>query len=50
MKKAFACGGAEGGLQTRSSLYIDECLDGSVRLMRSDCLDVINIGSDEMSF
>ena len=48
MKKAFACGGAEGGLQTRSFLYIDECLEGSIRLMRSDCRDVINIGSDEM--
>jgi GDP-D-mannose 3', 5'-epimerase len=36
------------GLQTRSFLYIDECLEGSTRLMRSDCRDVLNIGSDEM--
>ena len=36
------------GLQTRSFLYIDECLEGSIRLMRSDCRDVLNIGSDEM--
>jgi nucleoside-diphosphate-sugar epimerase len=36
------------GEQTRSFLYIDECLEGTVRLMRSDCRDVLNIGSDEM--
>ncbi len=36
------------GEQTRSFLYIDECLEGTVRLMRSDCTDVLNIGSDEM--
>ena len=36
------------GEQTRSFLYVDECLEGTVRLMRSDCTDVLNIGSDEM--
>ncbi len=36
------------GEQTRSFLYIDECLDGSTRLMRSDCEEPLNIGSDEM--
>lgn len=36
------------GEQTRSFLYIDECLEGTVRLMRSNCMDVLNIGSDEM--
>jgi len=36
------------GEQTRSFLYIDECLEGTVRLTRSDCTDVLNIGSDEM--
>jgi nucleoside-diphosphate-sugar epimerase len=36
------------GDQTRSFLYIDECLDGVRRLMDSDVEDVINIGSDEM--
>jgi nucleoside-diphosphate-sugar epimerase len=36
------------GEQTRSFLYIDECLEGTIRLMRSDCRDVLNIGSDEM--
>jgi len=35
------------GEQTRSFLYIDECLDGILRLTQSDCLDVVNIGSEE---
>ena len=36
------------GLQTRSFLFIEECLEGVRRLMESD-LDVpVNIGSDEM--
>ena len=36
------------GLQTRSFLYIDECLEGTLRLMRSDWAGPVNIGSDEM--
>ena len=36
------------GEQTRSFLYIDECLEGTIRLMRSDCTEVLNVGSDEM--
>ena len=36
------------GLQTRSFLYIDECLEGSIRLLRSDWEGPVNIGSDEM--
>lgn len=36
------------GLQTRSFLYIDECVEGSIRLMRSDFQGPVNIGSDEM--
>lgn len=36
------------GEQTRSFLYIDECLDGIERLMNSDYREPINIGSDEM--
>jgi|TARA_A100000171_G_scaffold52444_1_gene70823 GDP-D-mannose 3',5'-epimerase len=36
------------GEQTRSFLYIDECLEGVRRLMESDCLEPVNIGSDEM--
>lgn len=36
------------GLQTRSFTYIDECVEGVLRLMRSDVSEPINIGSDEM--
>jgi len=36
------------GKQTRSFLYVDECLEGSIRLMRSDWSGPVNIGSDEM--
>lgn len=36
------------GLQTRSFLYVDECLEGTTRLMRSDWTGPVNIGSDEM--
>ncbi|MEO1160528.1 MAG: NAD-dependent epimerase/dehydratase family protein [Pseudomonadota bacterium] len=34
------------GKQVRSFLYVDECLDGILRLMRSDCELPLNIGSD----
>jgi nucleoside-diphosphate-sugar epimerase len=36
------------GLQTRSFLYIDECVEGVRRLMQSDFQGPVNIGSDEM--
>jgi len=36
------------GKQTRSFLYIDECLEGTLRLMRSDFTGPVNIGSEEM--
>ena len=36
------------GKQTRSFLYIDECIEGILRLMRSDFSGPVNIGSDEM--
>jgi nucleoside-diphosphate-sugar epimerase len=36
------------GNQTRSFLIIDECIEGTIRLMRSSCKEPINIGSDEM--
>jgi nucleoside-diphosphate-sugar epimerase len=36
------------GDQTRSFLYIDECVEGIRRLMNSDVTEVLNIGSDEM--
>ena len=52
-KVAMAAPGGEieiwgDGLQTRSFLYIDECLDGALRLMRSDCAEPLNIGSEEI--
>jgi nucleoside-diphosphate-sugar epimerase len=36
------------GEQTRSFLYIDECLEGTLRLMQSGCSEPLNIGSSEM--
>lgn len=36
------------GRQTRSFLYIDECLEGTTRLMRSSFAEPVNIGSEEM--
>jgi GDP-D-mannose 3',5'-epimerase len=36
------------GKQTRSFLYIDECLEGVSRLMDSDFAGPVNIGSEEM--
>lgn len=36
------------GKQTRSFLYVDECVDGIRRLMNSDFTGPVNIGSEEM--
>ena len=36
------------GMQTRSFLYVDECVEGTLRLARSNVTTPINIGSDEM--
>ncbi len=36
------------GLQTRSFLYIDECIDGVIKLTRSQFAGPVNIGSEEM--
>ena len=36
------------GLQTRSFLYIDECIEATRKLMDSEFLGPINIGSEEM--
>lgn len=52
-KVAMAADGGEiemwgDGLQTRSFLYIDECIEGTLRLMRSGVTDALNIGSEEM--
>ena len=35
------------GEQTRSFLYIDDCLEGTQKLFKSDCREVLNIGSEE---
>jgi GDP-D-mannose 3', 5'-epimerase len=52
-KVAQACNNGEveiwgDGTQTRSFLYIDECLEGTIRLTRSDFQGPVNIGSEEM--
>jgi len=36
------------GKQTRSFMYVDECLEATLRLTRSDWSGPVNIGSDEM--
>jgi nucleoside-diphosphate-sugar epimerase len=36
------------GEQTRSYCYIDDCVEGIYRLMRSDHRDPINLGQDRM--
>jgi GDP-D-mannose 3',5'-epimerase len=36
------------GKQTRSFLYIDECIEGTTRLIRSNLQGPFNIGSEEM--
>ena len=36
------------GQQTRSFLYVSECIDGTIRLMRSRFTGPVNIGSEQM--
>jgi len=36
------------GLQTRSFCLVDDCVEGILRLMRSDVREPLNIGSEEM--
>jgi nucleoside-diphosphate-sugar epimerase len=36
------------GNQTRSFLYIDDCIEATRRLMKSDFMQPVNIGSEEM--
>ena len=36
------------GLQTRSFLFVDECVEATRRLMDSDFMGPVNIGSEEM--
>src|SRR5262249_8534158 len=52
-KVAMACSGDDieiwgDGEQTRLFLYVDECLEGTVRLMRSSFAGPVNTGSEEM--
>src|SRR5262245_44768489 len=52
-KVAIASNGGEveiwgDGKQSRSFLYVDVCLEGTLRLMRSSFAGPVNIGSDEM--
>lgn len=36
------------GEQTRSFTYIDDCIEGTIKLMESDIREPLNIGSDQM--
>lgn len=36
------------GKQTRSFIYIDDCVEGILRLMNSKCTEPLNLGSDHM--
>ena len=36
------------GLQTRSFMYIDDCVEGLLRLMASDHREPLNLGTEEM--
>jgi GDP-D-mannose 3', 5'-epimerase len=36
------------GLQTRSFMYIDDCIEGSTRIMASDIREPINLGSSQL--
>ena len=52
-KVALAADGSEievwgDGQQTRSFMYIDDCLEGLLRLMASDHHDPINLGNDRL--
>ncbi len=36
------------GLQTRSFMFIDDCVEGSIRIMLSGVTEPLNLGTDEM--
>lgn len=36
------------GEQTRSFMYIDDCVEGIYRIMQSDCREPLNLGRDEL--
>jgi nucleoside-diphosphate-sugar epimerase len=52
-KVALALDGGEidiwgDGRQTRSFMYVDDCVEGLLRLMRSDYREPLNLGTDEL--
>lgn len=36
------------GDQTRSFMYVDDCVEGMLRLMASDCTEPLNLGTDRL--
>eukprot|EP00411_Alexandrium_monilatum_P123022 CAMPEP_0175648066 /NCGR_PEP_ID=MMETSP0097-20121207/8145_1 /TAXON_ID=311494 /ORGANISM="Alexandrium monilatum, Strain CCMP3105" /LENGTH=403 /DNA_ID=CAMNT_0016953983 /DNA_START=54 /DNA_END=1262 /DNA_ORIENTATION=- len=36
------------GVQTRSFMFVDDCVEGTIRLMMSDCSEPLNLGTEEM--
>ena len=36
------------GQQTRSFMYVDDCVEGLIRLMNSDYCEALNLGTDEL--
>ncbi|MGA8216633.1 MAG: NAD-dependent epimerase/dehydratase family protein [Candidatus Sulfotelmatobacter sp.] len=36
------------GEQTRSFMYVDDCVEGLIRIMASECHDALNLGTDEL--
>lgn len=36
------------GKQTRSFMYVDDCVEGLLRIMASDCPGALNLGTDEL--
>ncbi len=36
------------GRQTRSFIYVDDCVEGLVRLMASECREPLNLGTDRL--
>jgi GDP-D-mannose 3',5'-epimerase len=52
-KVAMACDGGDidiwgDGAQTRSFMYVDDCVDGLLRLMASSYRDPLNLGTDRL--
>ncbi len=52
-KVALAADGGEieiwgDGQQTRSFMYIDDCVEGLIRIMASDCPEPLNLGNDTL--